>query len=131
MVTRIQNSSHINSLTINDIQKIVVEAFCKLDACLLEKLDSNSIYTYQTKDEFIRDHKILFEKLRSNGYKILIGLPSKCLYCYPEANAISFEDADSGVFVIRYVFIKESEGVYRVEKCINRKLPEREDGMPF
>lgn len=118
-------------MKINDIQNIVVEAFCKLNADLLEKIESNSIYTYQTKDEFIKKHRILFEKLRANGHKELISKPSKCLYCCSESIAISFEDLVSGEFVIRYVFSKESEGVYRIEKCINRKLPKTKDGMPF
>jgi hypothetical protein len=58
------------------------------------------------------------------GFTSLTVKPSKCLYCYPNANAFSFHHPDIDEFICRYVIGKDEKGYseFIVEECRNGPL---------
>lgn len=118
-------------MNLKDLELLVVEAFCTLDTNPLNMLDQDASYSHNYKDEFIEEMEEVFNKIKSEGiYKLSVN-PSRCKFCYPDANAYSFHHPNTGEFFMRYVIHQSGENEFGIEQCRNKPLPELEHGMPF
>lgn len=114
-----------------NLETIIVNAFCGLNPLLLNNLPDNVYYSYNEKSELIEELSKLFGELKNKGFKKLRAKQSKCEYCYPNATTYSFHELLSDVFVVRYVIHQVSEKEFRIEQCRNKPIPDGDDGMPF
>ena len=111
-------------MTLQDLEKIVVKAFCELDSSILDQLEEWAFYSYDYKEELIEKLDKLFKKYQSAGLTNLEVRDSECKYCNPKANAYSFHNPETGEFLIRYVFTyegetDEGESIFGVDQCDN------------
>lgn len=114
-----------------DLEKIVVESFSNLNSSLLEGIEENAIYSYNYKNEMIDEIEKVFVKIKSAGVSSLTVKKSKCMFCYPQANAYAFHNPSTDEFIIRYVISQDKDGMYRIEECKNKPIPDGENRMPF
>jgi hypothetical protein len=73
----------------------------------------------------------LFKAIKRKSISRLYVKMSKCKHCYKGTPAYSFYNSDTDEFVIRYVINQESEIVYRIEECKNKKLITNNGDLPF
>lgn len=118
-------------MTLEDLEKIVLQSVSTLDAKLLVGLDEEATYSNNDKEQFIEEFRKKFVQLKTLGLESLIYFPSVCKYCYPLSKAYGFYNPITRNFVVRYVIHQENHLDYRVEECKNVLLPAGEDGLPF
>jgi uncharacterized protein YtpQ (UPF0354 family) len=118
-------------MNLEEIESCVINAFKKLDASYLYVLDNDFTYSNLDKEGIIQDLKFKIDQIKSKNLFDLKVLPSKCIFCYPQANAYQFVNLNNGELVIRIVIAQESINEFRIEECKNNPIPEADDGLPF
>jgi hypothetical protein len=79
----------------------IINAVTNLNVSYLNELEEGVLCSHSFKDELILEFAAFFEKLLLKGFTSLTVKPSKCLYCYPNANAFSFHHPDTDEFICR------------------------------
>lgn len=113
------------------VENIFLSSLIDLCENKLQRLDSNHWYSDSTKEEIIKDFKILYEQLKNKDVKKLTFKKTRCKYCFPDSPTYSFYDSATGVFIFRYVFHQIKEGEFKIEECKNVLLPQNPNGLPF
>jgi|SRR5690554_955036 len=117
-------------MLLTDLENAIINSFIHYDITYLKSIDSNGIYSFNSKKEFIAEIKQEIDKLKKDYPEGLYIKKSLCKFCYPSFNAFSFYSNKCDNYVMRYV-IALDEDQYRVQLCKNKPIPDGDNKMPF
>lgn len=78
-------------MLLTDLENAIINSFIHYDITYLKSIDSNGIYSFNSKKEFIAEIKQEIDKLKKDYPEGLYIKKSLCKFCYPCSTTYSLD----------------------------------------